>query len=138
MSQPALRVRTYGTTGPIVLVLHGGPGAPGYMAPVARGLADAFRVVEPFQRPSGGETLTVARHVADLHGLILSLGAGARPALVGHSWGAMLALAFAADHPEAAGPIVLVGCGTFDAASRAHYRATVDARIGAEAKARLA
>ena len=61
-----LLVRFYGTSGTAVAVLHGGPGAPGYVAPVARGLADAFRVIEPFQRPSGGEPLTVARHVEDL------------------------------------------------------------------------
>ena len=64
-----MRVRTYGTSGPPVVVLHGGPGTPGGMAPVARGLADSFRVLEPFQRGSGGEPLTVARHVADLHEL---------------------------------------------------------------------
>jgi pimeloyl-ACP methyl ester carboxylesterase len=31
----------------------------------------------------------------------------------------MLALAFAAAHPDLAGPLVLVGCGTFDPAARA-------------------
>jgi len=131
MSEPELRVRTYGAWGPTVFVLHGGPGAPGYVAPVARGLADLFRVVEPFQRPSRPDEsgLTVARHVADLHVLIASLGADARPALVGHSWGAMLALAFAAEHPDAAGPIVLVGCGTFDLESRRVFKQTVDDRM---------
>jgi len=58
-----IRARSYGTAGPLVIVLHGGPGAPGYMAPVARGLADSFRIVEPFQRGSGGEPLSVARHM---------------------------------------------------------------------------
>lgn len=112
-----MRIREYGTSGPPVVLLHGGPAAQGYLAPVARGLADAFRVVEPFQRGSGDEPLTVARHVADLHELISRRG-GPRPAVVGHSWGAMLALAHTAAHPDDAVALVLIGCGTFDAASR--------------------
>jgi pimeloyl-ACP methyl ester carboxylesterase len=123
-----LRNRAYGTTGPLVVVLHGGPGAPGYMAPVARGLADAFRVLEPFQRSSGGARLTVDRHVRDLDELIVPLGTGARPALVGSSWGAMLALAYAAAHPTAAGPLVLVGCGTFDKTARTRMQELLEER----------
>jgi pimeloyl-ACP methyl ester carboxylesterase len=141
----ALRFRAYGTAGPRVVVLHGGPGAPGYMAPVARGLADAFRVLEPLQRGSGGAPLTVARHVADLHALLAACcrqipegDAGERPALVGSSWGAMLALAYAAAHPGRAGALVLIGCGTFDPAARARMHALLDARTDSALRQRLA
>jgi pimeloyl-ACP methyl ester carboxylesterase len=133
-----MQVRSYGQSGPLVILLHGGPGAPGHMAPVARGLADRFRVLEPFQRASGGEPLTVARHVADLRELVESLGAGERPALVGSSWGAMLALAFAAGHSDLAGPLALVGCGTFDVGARARMREILDARMDQELRRRLA
>jgi pimeloyl-ACP methyl ester carboxylesterase len=127
-----MRVRTYGTGGPLVAVLHGGPAGVGEAAPIARGLADAFLVLEPWQRGSGEEALTVARHVADLHELLRDCGAGAPPALVGESWGAMLALAFAAAHPDEAGPIVLIGCGTFDPVARARLQATLQARTDPE------
>ena len=42
-----------------LLVLHGGPGAVGDPAPVARGLADRFRVLEPWQmrKPQTGSGL---------------------------------------------------------------------------------
>jgi pimeloyl-ACP methyl ester carboxylesterase len=132
-----MRIRTYGTYGPAVIVLHGGPGAPGYMAPVARGLADSFRVLEPWQRPSGGEPLTVARHVADLHELVESHCAGARPALVGSSWGAMLALVYAAAHSDRTGPLVLIGCGTFDRAARRRMQAMLDERLNYGLRQRL-
>lgn len=112
-----------------MIAIHGGPAAAGYMAPVARGLADSFRVLEPFQRGSGAEPLTVAQHIADLHEVVESCGAGARPALVGHSWGAMLALAYTAARPRSAGPLVLIGCGTYDSASRDAMRATVEERV---------
>jgi pimeloyl-ACP methyl ester carboxylesterase len=104
------------------------------MAPVARGLADSFRVIEPFQ---SADSTTVAAHVADLHDVVSSHRASMRPALVGHSWGAMLALAYAAAHPQAVGPIVLVASGTFDLASRARYAANMDARMDAGLRAYL-
>ena len=81
-----LFVRKYGMSGPLVIALHGGPGAAGHMAPVARGLADLYRVLEPFQRGSGGEALSVARHVDDLHELVNFYTADAPPALLGSSW----------------------------------------------------
>ncbi len=96
----------------MILLLHGGPGAPGSMAPVARELQYEFRVLEPHQRSSGVERLTVAIHVADLHEVV-----DEPPMLVGHSWGAMLALCYAAEHPVER--LVLIGCGTFGETARA-------------------
>jgi pimeloyl-ACP methyl ester carboxylesterase len=122
-------VREYGDRGPMVFVLHGGPAAVGDLAPVARRLADGFRVLEPWQRGSGGEPLTVARHVEDLHSVVLERTPRVPPAIVGHSWGAMLALCYAATHPDHAGPIVLVGCGTFDPVSRATLQGVLASRI---------
>ncbi len=98
--------------------MHGGPGACGTMAPVARSLADSFRVFEPFQSSTSA---TVAAHVADLHEVVESCTQGRAPALVGHSWGAMLSLAYAAAHPDSAGPIVLICSGTFDLAARDQF-----------------
>jgi len=124
-----MTVRAYGKSGPLVIVLHGGPAAAGEAAPIARGLADSFRVLEPWQRGSGAAPLSVASHVQDLHELVRARRDGARPAIVGASWGAMLALAYAASHPDSAGPIVLIGCGTFDPLSRARMRETLEARM---------
>jgi pimeloyl-ACP methyl ester carboxylesterase len=132
-----MRVRLYGSSGPTVIVLHGGPAAAGNAAPVARGLADSFRVVEPWQRGSSNEPLTVARHVADVHDLIRLLGSFTPPALVGESWGAMLALAYAAAHPDNAAALVLVGCGTFDLEARARRKAIVDERTTDDMRRRL-
>jgi pimeloyl-ACP methyl ester carboxylesterase len=122
-------VRTYGDDGPPVFVLHGGPGAPGHMAPVARALSDRFRVFEPLQRRADDRPLTVARHVADLHEAIHLHSPGTRPALVGASWGAMLAMAYAAAHPESAGPVVLIGSGTYETRARARLLEILAERI---------
>jgi len=132
-----LKVREHGDSGPPVLVLHGGPGAMGYMAPVGHGLAGRFRAIEPYQRRGGKTPLTVARHVADLSQVVESRCRDARPALVGHSWGAMLALAYAAAHPGRAAALVLVGCGTFDPVSRARMVAAREERIDSRMQERL-
>jgi pimeloyl-ACP methyl ester carboxylesterase len=55
--------------------------------------------------------------VEDLRDLVRDQLPGQKPAVVGSSWGAMLALAHAARYPAETGPIVLIGCGTFDRAS---------------------
>lgn len=111
------RIRFHGDQGAPVIALHGGPGAFGSAVRLAVGLSREFRVIEPWQRPSSDVPLTVAVHIEDLHNLILSHFKAERPALVGSSWGAMLALAYAAEHHDSITAIVLVGCGTFDRAS---------------------
>lgn len=133
-----MRIRKYGNSIHSVVVLHGGPAASGDVAPVAQGLSNLFTVIEPWQRGSGAETLSVARHVEDLHSVIMGLDCASPPALVGHSWGAMLALCYAATHPSKAGPIVLVGCGTFDLASRARMKEIFRDRTDPHLQERLA
>ena len=129
--------REYGSGGSAVVLLHGGPGAPG-LEGLARGLEDAFRVLEPYQRGSGEAPLSVAVHVADLDEFLAAHCPNERPALVGHSWGAMLALAYAAAHPDRVASLTLVGSGTFDLASRRRYEETRNERIGDDLRRRLA
>ena len=129
--------RKYGDSGPLVILLHGGPGASGHMAPVARVLADSCRVLEPFQRPSGGEPLSVARHVEDLRELVNFYAPDSPPALLGSSWGAMLALAYAAAYPASVASLILVGCGAFDPVARARLQETLARRMTDEVREQL-
>ena len=132
-----IKVRQYGSSGPFIILLHGGPAAPGYMKPVAQQLATQFRVLEPFQRPSGNDPLTVAQHVLDLQDVITEYCGGAKPLLVGHSWGAMLALGWAAEHPDTAEALVLIGCGTFDTVSRKQMETIRNDRMDADIRWRI-
>jgi pimeloyl-ACP methyl ester carboxylesterase len=129
----SIEVRRHGSAGPEVVVLHGGPGAPGTALSLARALAPRFRVFEPLQRRGGDGALTVARHVEDLADV-----APGRAHVVGHSWGAMLALSFAAAHPGRVRSLSLVGCGTYDEVARAEFRRRTDERLGPEGRARVA
>jgi pimeloyl-ACP methyl ester carboxylesterase len=131
-----IAVRRWGDSGaPEVVVLHGGPGAPGSARSLAVALAArGLFVLEPLQRRSAeadGEALTVARHVEDL-----AEAAPARAALVGHSFGAMLGLSFASAFPGRVTALALVGCGTYDEAARRELRARLAARMGSAGSAR--
>jgi proline iminopeptidase len=110
---------------PLVVVLHGGPGGDHRSLLALEALADGHRVLFYDQRGAGlsqrvpPERLTVADHLADLDALIGAQGGG--PALlVGHSWGAMLAIAYMGHRPEAVARAVLIEPGFLD---RAGYEA---------------
>lgn len=112
-------------------MLHGGPGAPGSVAGLAIGLAGELEVWEPLQRRSGDVRLTVDRHVADMRDV-----APSRATIIGASWGAMLGLSYAARHLERVRALALIGCGTYDEASRAEYERRIDANVGAAGRER--
>ncbi len=131
-------VRRHGPPGRSVLVLHGGPGAPGSAMLLARALADPLHVVEPSQRLGSSIPLTVATHVADVADVIASHVPGEKPAIVGESWGATLALAFASAHPDRVSALALVGCGTFDGRARARLKQTLAERTTPDLTAQLA
>ncbi|MFH1136860.1 MAG: alpha/beta hydrolase [Pseudomonadota bacterium] len=134
-----IEVRVHGRRGPTVILLHGGPGTAGYLAPLARGLTDEFTVLEPLQRGSGRgggtDALTVDGHAADLLEVIQHFSPDDPPALAGHSWGAMLALAFASAHPSRVAKLALIGCGTFDPLARRVMNDAIARRLTAERRA---
>lgn len=88
-----------------VCVLHGGPGALGSARGLALDIAAlGHSVFEPF-----GTGLSIEAQITDHLALIRERCA--RPAvLVGHSWGALLALMLAARALGAVSALILVGC----------------------------
>lgn len=101
-------VRKWGP-GPYTLaVVHGGPGAPGEVAPVARELSSVSGVLEPFQTET-----TLEGQVQELRAV---LGEHGRTpvTLVGFSWGAFLSWIVAARYPDLVRKLILVGCPPFE------------------------
>ena len=88
-----------------MVVLHGGPGAPGCAAGLCRGLAERTGVVEHLQRAYCEQEL--CSEIANL----IDEHCGGRAVVAGHSYGAWLALLFAEKHPE---KVVIIGCGPLE------------------------
>lgn len=129
-----IQVRLHGGHGPCVVLLHGGPGAPGEMIPVARALENQFRIIEPLQRTSGETPLSVERHVDDMQDALKDIVTQESISLVGHSWGAVLALTFAARHPQSIDRVILIGSGTFDEHARKVYQTNMGNRVDSKMK----
>jgi pimeloyl-ACP methyl ester carboxylesterase len=107
------------------------------MAPLARRLCSRFRILEPLQRAGGDVPLTVARHVADLHDVLRDSLKEGPVRLAGYSWGAMLALTYAARYPSEVDRAILIGCGTFDVQARKVYQSNLEQRMDPEDKRRV-
>jgi pimeloyl-ACP methyl ester carboxylesterase len=101
-------VRLYGSKPFDVVVVHGGPGAPGGMRPVACELAKEYGVIEPLQSED-----TLEKQVEELHDAIVD-SATAPITLVGWSWGGMLSYIVAARYPSCVKKLILVGSAVFD------------------------
>lgn len=109
----SLLVRELGS-GPPVVVLHGGPGAEhDYLVTSFSVLAAEYRLHFYDQRGGGGSLTTRPSrirwrdHVDDLEALRKRWSIE-RIAIVGYSWGGLLALLYAAEHPDHVQALTLV------------------------------
>jgi pimeloyl-ACP methyl ester carboxylesterase len=122
-------LRTHGAAPYRVAVIHGGPGAAGEVAPVARELARERGVLEPIQTAT-----TVEGQVAELRS-VLEEHAGLPVTLIGHSWGAWLCFMLAAQQPALVRKLVLVSSGPFEERYVAALREARTCRLSPEERA---
>ena len=113
-TDPPLYYETVGARGPLVVVLHGGPGLPhDYLRPEWDRLAEDARVVYYDQRGCGRSGRVPPygwrAHVLDLDRLLTALSPDEPVVLAGSSWGPMLALYYALAHPTRVRALVLSG-----------------------------
>ena len=100
-------LRIYGNASFNIVLVHGGPGAPGEMAPVARELASEMGVLEPLQTAD-----SIDGQVEELKDILENHG-NPPLILVGFSWGAWLSFIFAAQYPSLVKKLVLVSSPPF-------------------------
>jgi pimeloyl-ACP methyl ester carboxylesterase len=118
-----VNLRKYGKSPYRVAVLHGGPGAAGYMAPLARELSDSAGILEPLQTRDSLEG-----QIDELRDQLIQ-HSDPPVVLIGSSWGAVLALFQAARNRELVSKLILVGSAVFDKKSSASIEGRRQARL---------
>lgn len=131
-------------TGPVIVLLAGGPGMnPAYIVPVAKLLsADGRQVVLLHQRGTGLSTpaaadkarLTLAGAINDLEALRKALHLK-KLTIAGHSWGGMLAMAYAKAHADRVAGLLLIDSGPMSSADFARENAVEASRLSAKDRA---
>jgi len=120
----AFHAESFGDSGkPVLIVLHGGPGADYRYLLGLKALADDYQVVFYDQRGTGlsprvpAEDITVQSFINDLDAFVEAFGRGRPVHLLGHSWGAMLASAYTGTYPEKVGRLILAEPAFLDAST---------------------
>ncbi|HYC59415.1 MAG TPA: alpha/beta hydrolase, partial [Thermoanaerobaculia bacterium] len=139
-----LHYEVIGKGEPIVL-LSGGPGfSPDYLRPIADTLGKHYSAVLFHQRGTGKSTLeTYDGSVMELKKLVADVDALRRElkqeklTIVAHSFGGILSMMYARDHPERVRALALIDSGGPTLQSVAKFNANLEARFTAEEKARI-
>lgn len=122
VTQGRLHYRSYGKGDPII-ILHGGPGMmnSSYLIPGMLELAKTNRVIVYDQRGSGKSSNTVIgynqmnleKFTIDLDLLVRGLSLD-KVILIGHSWGGIIAMNYATEHPENVSKLILMDTAPAD------------------------
>lgn len=128
--------------GPRVLLLSGGPGfSPDYLRPIADALKSKYQFVLLHQRGTGkskdAQSLQFPKLVADIEALRKELGEE-KLIVAGHSFGGILAMMYAREHPARLQALVLINSGGPTLAAAAKFTANLESRFSAEEKAAIA
>jgi pimeloyl-ACP methyl ester carboxylesterase len=126
-------------TGPLVVVLHGGPGAHhDYLLPQFDRLATARTLFYYDQRGGGRSPVNRdtpvgwTEQVADLEALRITL-AQDKLTLCGYSWGGLLAVLYMLEHPDRVARLALVAPASITAAYREEFEREFARRMNAPA-----
>jgi pimeloyl-ACP methyl ester carboxylesterase len=124
-------LRKYGQPPFTLAVVHGGPGAPGEMAPVARRLAVSWGVLEPLQTAT-----SLPGQVEELK-VVLEKNGATPLTLIGYSWGAWLSFILAAQHPALVKKLILVSSGGYQEQHAVQIQETRLSRLSPAQRAEL-
>src|SRR3954453_10255877 len=127
-------------SGPAIVLLSGGPGFDvDYMLPLAEKLGGSFTYILLEQRGTGrsrpakidSTTINLKSAIDDLEALRVHLKQDALT-LVGHSWGGMLVMAYAAEHPDKVPRLLLVSPGGMDMMFQTYFGPNINSRLWPE------
>lgn len=129
-----------------VLLLSGGPGfSPEYLRPIAEKLGDHHRFVLLHQRGTGksvvekydANVISLKNLAGDIEALRQELKVE-KLVIAGHSFGGILSMMYAREHPERVAALALIDSGGPTLAWALKFNANLESRFSAEDKALIA
>jgi pimeloyl-ACP methyl ester carboxylesterase len=135
-------VNSYGAGTKTIILLHGGPSFSNYMSTLGTHLSDKYRVVEYSQKgtpenpTSNKEELTLSGHLRDLKAIVDS-HKDTPLILIGHSWGASLALLFIAENPRLISKTILIGSAPLEDGASKKFGENIQDRLDQNSKEKL-
>lgn len=137
-----MKIKKYGNGPTTVIFLHGGPSLFGYLEELGQALQEYCTVVEYAQRgtiehPVEESLLSIESHLEDLNQVVESCLSESPPVLLGHSWGAGLALLYEAKFPTRIRKIVLMGTAPLDEVIGDSFSEEIQNRLNPQEKERL-
>ena len=100
--------RVYGNKPYNIILLHGGPGAPGSLSSLGKMLSEEYGLIEHLQESDSIDgQIKEIKEIYDTHDKEPFI-------IIGHSWGAWLGYLFAAKHSECVNKLILMGAGPFE------------------------
>lgn len=114
----SIHVERYGSGNRTVILVHGGPSLYGYMKTLGNELVNQYSVIDyaqsgTFESPHFGN-VTIDVHINDLIHLVDSNANNRKITIIGHSWGAIVALLAASRQSSHIEKLILIGTAPFN------------------------
>lgn len=134
--------KSYGHGNKTLILINGGPSLSNYMSTLGVQLSDKYKIVEYFQKgtpenpTTNKDALTLKSHLSDL-GNVVESNRGSQVVLIGHSWGASLALLFMSENPGTVTKAILIGSAPLSDEAAKKFGENIQLRLNDESKLKL-
>lgn len=134
--------KSYGQGKKTVILINGGPSLSNYMSTLGSQISDNYKIVEYFQKgtpenpSSNKDELTIKSHLRDLKSIIDGTK-DSQIMLIGHSWGASLALLFISENPGVISKTILIGSAPLNDEAGKKFGENIQLRLTEDSKAKL-
>jgi pimeloyl-ACP methyl ester carboxylesterase len=134
--------KSYGTGNKTLILINGGPSLSNYISTLGIQLSDKYKIVEYYQKGTpenptkNKDELILKAHLSDLKRVVEDCK-GSQIILVGHSWGASLALIYLSQNPGMISKTILIGSEPLNDEVAKKFGGNIQARLTEESKAQL-
>ncbi|OUR93551.1 alpha/beta hydrolase [Halobacteriovorax marinus] len=138
-----MHINEYGSGKKTLILVHGGPSLFGYMKSLGDQLSHKYKIVDYAQRGTfetprtDNDQLSFDSHIEDLRQIIETYNKEQPVTLIGHSWGADLALLTVAKHQGLVEKVISLGTASLEEETGDIFANNIQARLSAEIKIKL-